>query len=529
MINEEEFLKQQQSSLQGQQKISLSKSNPQSPRKHKDINRNSNNTGALKHQESPEFQKKVEIKLPKSEQSDSAKNSFDSVDAEDNESIIVTKKHLETFEHKKSSILKRNSKFNLELSQKDDSVKILRNLEDGIMAEDDGGDENKFTVEGDISGVTSVSEPSTRAQTHTPYHPDRSQDSDDDAVIDDCRRKSNAENVSKDDDENQQKLDAEPVTVSSSDTPSVAAENTPEDASVDGSGDAPQEGARMNVHLETPPAIPGEENKIHVNDNSPDDDNESIHEPVDNGEQANSADGDSTHEEAEKDIPDEPAAGSAVTRDVSDDEDNLDKEKDAMENNLSKKSSSSELDKDLALEDDLHVSDAEEEETPEPSKDLVLHDDEVPATAEDAQANKTNNTTTNNNNTNTATDVLTLLEHSSGLVADPRPAPAAPPTFDWAVDQIVADVTTKAVISKEKDTNVMDFSAFNWKPNVDFFQFSGDGNTTGKEKQENIFSFGKDTQPRPPVLKKKSAVSGRDEGDRPRSKSLQRFKRTGVV
>merc|ERR1739836_87815 len=133
----------------------------------------------------------------------------------------------------------------------DDSVKILRNLEDGIMAEDDGDDENKFTVEGDISGVTSVSEPSTRAQTHTPYHPDRSQDSEDDAVIDDCRRKSNAENVSKDDDENQQKLDAEPVTVSSSDTPSVAAVNTPEDAPVDGSGDAPQEGARMNVHLET--------------------------------------------------------------------------------------------------------------------------------------------------------------------------------------------------------------------------------------------------------------------------------------
>ena len=525
MINEEEFLKQQQSSLQGQQKISLSKSNPQSPRKHKDINRNSNNTGALKHQESPEFQKKVEIKLPKSEQSVSAKKSFDNVDAEDNESIIITKKHLETFEHKKSSILKRNSKFNLELSQKDDSVKILRNLEDGIMAEDDDGDdENKFTVEGDISGVTSVSEPSTRAQTHTPYHPDRSQDSEDDAVIDDCRRKSNPEDVTNDD---QQKLDAEAVTVSSSDTSSVAAANTSEDASVDGSGDAPQEGAQMNGHLDTPPAIPGEEDKIHVSDN---DDNESIHEPTDNEEQANSADGDLTPEEAEKDIPDEPAAGSAVTRDVSDDEDNVDKDKDTLEDNLSKKSSFSELDKDLALEDDLHVSDAEEEETPEPSKDLVLHDDEIAATSEDTQANITNNTiTTTNNNNTTATDVLTLLEHSSGLEADPRPAPAAPPTFDWAVDQIVADVTTKAVISKEKDTNVMDFSAFNWKPNVDFFQFSGDGNTAGREKHENIFSFGKDTQPRPPVLKKKSAVSGREEGDRPRSKSLQRFKRTGVV
>ena len=90
-----------------------------------------------------------------------------------------------------------------------------------------------------------------------------------------------------------------------------------------------------------------------------------------------------------------------------------------------------------------------------------------------------------------------------------------PNNFDSTIDKIVADVTTKSVINKEKDHNTIDFSAFNWKPNVDFFNF---GNSENERMSVNIFNFGKGTPPPPQIVKKKGLMSG----DRPRSKSLQR-------
>ena len=70
-----------------------------------------------------------------------------------------------------------------------------------------------------------------------------------------------------------------------------------------------------------------------------------------------------------------------------------------------------------------------------------------------------------------------------------------------------------------KEEEKADFAAFNWKPNVDFFQFGSEAQKTS----ENIFSFGGGTPAPPQTVKKRQIVT------RPRSRSIQRLKRSGLA
>merc|ERR1719232_1097033 len=94
--------------------------------------------------------------MPKS----SAKNSAE-IDREDTESIIITNQQLKKFENKKSSILKRGSNNNLVSRESETSLKPLNDLPDGILNFD--SENEQYTLEGDIDGLMSVSEPSTPA------------------------------------------------------------------------------------------------------------------------------------------------------------------------------------------------------------------------------------------------------------------------------------------------------------------------------------------------------------------------------
>ena len=172
------------------------------------------------------------------------------------------------------------------------------------------------------------------------------------------------------------------------------------------------------------------------------------------------------------------------------------------------------LSRETVLENDLHVSEAE---TPEPMADIEL-DGEDSLKNEDREVVVEESTTGKDLDIEDTNDVLTILERENGLNFSRDIFPEQ--TLDTTIDQVVSQVSTKAVIDQSmKDEEKADFAAFNWKPNVDFFQF---GSET-QQSSENIFSFGGGTPSLPQTVKKRQIVT------RPRSRSIQRLKRSGLA
>ena len=446
------------------QQMSWSKSNPTSPLKLSQKNSSFN------------FKKIPDLKKKKSVQDSdeampnlSAKNSVE-IDHEDTESIIITNQQLKKFESKKSSILKRGSNNNLVSRESDTSLKPMNDLPDGILNFDSETDQ--YTLEGDIEGLMSVSEPSTRVHTtHPSQHPTETENSEDEAVIDDF-------SVKKD----QQEMDNEKQNPATDNNVKEEAENIKEDS-------------HMNLVDNRNETDNNEKNgKDSVDDSqktsspsaSPDLDNPNGTEHAD--EEINAFARDISDEESdEKNDEDEQSEKSESGPGDNGESQHCDNNSVAESMTKEGEKAPSDLEKNLTLEDDLHVSDAEDE-TPEPSHDV-----------EEAE-------------------ILSKVINDNPIRSNPADSKAITlHNFDSTIDKIVADVTTKSVIKKEKDDNTIDFSAFNWKPNVEFFSF-GNTETENVQKSVNIFNFGKGTPPPPQIIKKKGVLSG----ERPRSKSLQR-------
>ena len=120
-------------------------------------------------------------------------------------------------------------------------------------------------------------------------------------------------------------------------------------------------------------------------------------------------------------------------------------------------------------------------------------------------------------------NVLTILEHNSTLEHSNDSGEHILPdvTFGGTVDEIVTKLTTKAVIherSVDVDPQKADFAAFNWKPDVQFFQF---GQTASTPKEE-VFNFGAGTPPPPQLVKRRPATK------LPRSRSIRRERSVGL-
>ena len=474
-------------------------------------------------------------------------------DAEDNESIIITGKRKEKLKNNKSSILKRKSTLDLSQSNSGDIEK-----ESGKNADSEVEENNNYTIENDINGVTSVSEPSTRVHTTHPSHQedlesgagtDDDEDEDEDnAVIDDCK----------------DKLDVGQMKTGSEKT-SVEKQKSEGSTLIEEKKELPKENVKSHQEQETVDTL-SESEKENVDnpsesevssqksDEAVADENEnekhSTHDLNDPGKAESVLDNDQDEQHDQKaDQEDDTVIKSP--RQVSDDEGHVE-----VNNVRNNESPSNESDKDLVLEDDLHVSDAEDvDETPEPTHNEKLTENIKDDEADDEEnemmkyfgekvepylENEEESVHLDKTHVDfkkedifPSNDVLTMLEHSNGFESVKnhfKMTSGTHQSFDATVDQIVADVTTKAVINKEKQEveDVMDFSAFNWKPNVDFFQFgAGGGGTSAKTDTKNIFSFGQGAPPTPHLIKKKQTSSS--GSSRPRSKSLQRLKRTGVT
>ena len=173
------------------------------------------------------------------------------------------------------------------------------------------------------------------------------------------------------------------------------------------------------------------------------------------------------------------------------------------------------LSRETVLENDLHVSEAE---TPEPMADIELDGNESLKNDDKEVVVEEASTTEKDLDIEDTNDVLTILERDNGLNFSRDFFPEQ--TLDTTIDQVVSQVSTKAVIDQSrKDEEKADFAAFNWKPNVDFFQFGSESRQTS----ENIFSFGRGTPALPQTVKKRQIVT------RPRSRSIQRLKRSGLA
>lgn len=377
----------------------------------------------------------------------SSAKSYAEIDQEDSESIIITNQELKQFENKKSSILKRGSNNNLVSRESEASLKPLNDLPDGILNFD--SENENYTLEGDIEGLMSVSEPSTRVHTtHQSQHQTEPEDSEDEAVIDDFSDKKDHQER----DNEKQIPDSEP-------------EKTDE--------------ALNYVKEEAEPS------------------NEDSHTSlVDNQNESDKyEDRDEDGEKSKDGLRQTEGDPNANARDISDEESGPENKDYSLEGGEIQRVETAECDveRDLVVENDLHVSDAEDE-SQEPKH-------EVQSMRENPEQSDGESAIT--------IEKPILIEEAENVTK------ITSNNFDSTIDKIVADVTTKSVINKEKDHNTIDFSAFNWKPNVDFFNF---GNSENEQMSVNIFNFGKGTPPPPQIVKKKGFLSG----DRPRSKSLQR-------
>ena len=127
---------------------------------------------------------------------------------------------------------------------------------------------------------------------------------------------------------------------------------------------------------------------------------------------------------------------------------------------------SNSVSRETVLENDLHVSDAE---TPEPMADIEL--DGIDNLKSDDRKVVRETTPVANLYVDETNDVLSMLERNNGLNF-PGDLRLPQQTFDTTIDQLVSQVSTKAVINESSEQEEKaDFSAFNWKPNVDFFKF----------------------------------------------------------
>ena len=403
----------------------------------------------------------------------SAKDSAD-IDQEDTESIIVTKQQLKKFENKKSSILKRGSNNNLVSRESEISIKPLNDLPDGILNFD--SENEQYTLEGDIEGLMSVSEPSTRVHTtHPSQHPTdpEEEESEDEAVIEDF---SNKKDHLESDTEARVPDTNESVDTTKDETLKEDSHGNLLERQNDDSADNDEPEDRDN----------STDSRSHSSPSTESDKRDEI-EPAD--EEVNVTARDISDEESEEESGERDEIGPENNEELQ----IYDKDS-PEEHNTESKTDQGDVDKNPVLEDDLHVSDAEDE-TQDLSHSASVHSIKDKSEEGEVESKATNDEPESQSQSE---GVAILLQN-----------------FDSTIDKIVADVTTKSVINKERDQETKDFSAFNWKPNVDFFNF---GNSENAQTSVRIFNFGKGTPPPPQIIKKKGVLSG----DRPRSKSLQR-------
>jgi hypothetical protein len=150
---------------------------------------------------------------------------------------------------------------------------------------------------------------------------------------------------------------------------------------------------------------------------------------------------------------------------------------------------------DAMLEEDLHITDASEEE-----EEIAVSNPEVLNHFGDK------------------------IEESPEIKLDESPPKTdhqvlRDVTFNDTVDEIVARLNTKAVIEEGEGSAVAtkskeDFSAFNWKPDVAFFQFGGEPSTAGRGPE--VFSFARLPRPPPGPARARGASVPRWAGPRPR-------------
>ena len=487
------------SSLNEEQKNLWSKSNPTSPLKLTSKN------SSFNFKKIPDLKKRKTVpnseeNMPKSSAKVSSEN-----DQEDNESIIITKKQLEKFKNKKTLILKRESKNNLVSLGSEASLKSLNDLHDGFL----NLESDHFTLEGDIDGLMSVSEPSTRVHTThlSQHHTEPSEESEDEAVIHDFYDKKDEERVE------------------GKSMPGAEVDNKKEREGCVNAKLIHTEEDRQNQFVENQNET--DTNEIHDIDNGDSDERNEYEDTNPRDSKANVSNNvsyennlptpgiDKTEEKENED-----EENISTGRDISDESEAENSEEGShytLTENSEKETPQNESEKELVLEDDLHVSEAEDE-TSEPAPD-VSHDHMTEESQGGSDQSKADSRKSDGGQKIIDNENIPIVGESRQRLALNN--------FDSTIDKIVANVTTKSVINNGKESDIMDFSAFNWKPNVDFFNFGNGQSKTKLEKEKDIFNFGKGTPPPPQIIKKKGGLTG----ERPRSKSLQRAlaKRTGYT
>ena len=164
------------------------------------------------------------------------------------------------------------------------------------------------------------------------------------------------------------------------------------------------------------------------------------------------------------------------------------------------------------IENDLHLSDAEDGDIDIDDEVLKHFGDEPDPyvdSEEDVLAEVTNPPEEAETN-----DILTMLEESHGLGLEPNLTSSKSTSFGATVDQLVANFSTKYVNENKDRSTAADFSSFNWKPNVEFFKFNDNSKSS-----EDVFRFSKATPQPPPILPKKKF----SDSIRHRSRSHPRF------
>ena len=133
------------------------------------------------------------------------------------------------------------------------------------------------------------------------------------------------------------------------------------------------------------------------------------------------------------------------------------------------------------IEDDLHISDAEDQSNDEEEKegeDVQKNgEDNEEASVLTPQTNPKGLYNESDKVFEERNDILTLLEDSHGLDLTLQ----SQHSFDSAVDKFVSNVATKSM--KDVNENLVDFNSFNWKPDVEFFKFSQGQSDSG------VFTF----------------------------------------
>ena len=170
------------------------------------------------------------------------------------------------------------------------------------------------------------------------------------------------------------------------------------------------------------------------------------------------------------------------------------------------------------VEDDLHISEAS---TPEPAVDVEITNPNLLDHFGEKFEGPYDDSDYDENVKSERNSEPDIENNESQIDKDENGQHILPKvTFDGTIDQIVSKLTTKAVITeRNEELQKADFAAYNWKPDVQFFQFGG-----ASQSQQSVFSFGENgegSRPPPPLVQKKRPLV-----NRPRSKSIQRLKKS---